>query len=192
MIKVMTMIRELVFKYEIMPQNWTDFEGGQAFLTGKLAMGPFISGGLGYFEENLPWTLHVVQMPSINGKRYSVITGSALVNFSKHKKKRKAANDFIFWLVNKQNTIKMYKAVGYLPVRKSAVKSMEMKAFIKENPNYEVPIKALIHSKALPHHKDYFKINQKLIDMYERIILEGADVISELEKTEEEINQMLE
>jgi sn-glycerol 3-phosphate transport system substrate-binding protein len=116
----------------------------------------------------------------------------ALVNFSRNKKKRKAANDFIFWLINKENTITMFKRVGYLPVRKSAVNSLELKAFIKKNPNFEVAINELPFSRALPHHKEYFKINQTLIDMLEKILMEGADPIVELKKTEDEINRMLE
>jgi sn-glycerol 3-phosphate transport system substrate-binding protein len=192
MIKTIMMIRDLVYKYKIMPMNWTDFEAGQAFLTGKLAMGPFISGGLTYLEENLPWSIKVVPMPTINGKRYSVLTGLALVNFSRSKKKIKAANDFISWLVNKENTITMFKRVGYLPVRKSAVNSLELKAFINKNPNFEVAINELSFSRALPHHKEYFKINQTLIDMLEKILMEGADPIVELKQTEDEINRMLE
>ena len=172
-------------------KNWTDFEGAQAFLTGKLLMGPFISGGLSYFEENFPWSLKIVPMPLINNKKYSVLTGSALINFSKNKKKRKAANDFIFWLVNKENTIELYKRVGYLPVRKSAVNSLEIQSFIKKNPNFRVPIKAMEYAKSLPYHEEYYKINQALKDLLERIILEGSEVIIELEETEKEINQML-
>ena len=192
MIKTIIMIRDLVYEYKIMPMNWTDFESAQAFLTGKLAMGPFISGGLTYLEENLPWSIKVVPMPTINGKRYSVLTGLALVNFSRSKKKIKAANDFISWLVNKENTITMFKKVGYLPVRKSAVNSLELKAFITKNPNFEVAINELPFSRSLPHHKEYFKINQTLIDMLEKILMEGADPIVELKKTEDEINRMLE
>lgn len=45
MIKTVYMIKDLVHKYRIIPPNWTDFEEAQAFLSGKLAMGPFISGG---------------------------------------------------------------------------------------------------------------------------------------------------
>ncbi|KPJ89064.1 MAG: hypothetical protein AMS17_03380 [Spirochaetes bacterium DG_61] len=192
MVKTITMLKDLAYTHEIMPKNWTDFEGAQAFLTGKLAMGPFISGGLAYFEENLPWTLKITLMPLINGKRYSVLTGLALINFSKSRKKRRAANDFISWLVNKENTIKLFERVGYLPVRKSALSSLELRSFIKKNPNFAVPLSALVHARALPHHREYYKINQMLQDMLERIILEGTDPLSEVEITENEINSMLE
>lgn len=117
MIDTIYMLHDLVFKHRIMPQNWTDWEGGQAFLTGNLAMGPFTSAAISYGEQNLPWTLRIAPMPSIKGRRYTMLGGSALVNFSRNKKRKKAVNEFMFWLVNKENTIKIHKAVGYIPVR---------------------------------------------------------------------------
>jgi len=192
MMKTITMIRNLVFKYKIMPQKWTDWEGGQAFLTGKLAMGPFTSAAISYGEDNLPWTLRVAPMPSINGKRCSVLGGSVLVNFTRSKKKRKAANDFIFFMVNKENTIKMHENVGYIPVRRSALDSLELRSFDKKNPNYKVPIDALKYSKPLPNHTEFYKINEMIRKMLQRIILNEADPNIELDRTEREINAMLE
>lgn len=189
--KTITMLWDLVFKYRIMPQKWTDWEGGQAFLTGKLAMGPFTSAAIYYGEQNLPWKLRITPMPSVNGKRYTVLGGSALMNFSRNKKKWKAVNDFMFWLVNKENTIKVHEKVGYIPVRNSAINSLELKAFHKENPNYKVPIDGLSYARPLPNHVEYLKINEKLRGMLERIFLNGANPILELEKTEREINEML-
>lgn len=192
MITTINMLSDLVFKHEIMPRNWTDWESGQAFLSGNLVMGPFTSAGIAYGEENLPWSLGVAPMPYINGRKYSVLTGSALVNFSRSKKKKMAANDFIFWLVNKQNTIRIHKEVGYVPVRKSALNSLELRSFHKKNPNFRVPIDELKYSRVLPHHKEYYKINKMLIDMLQRVILQGSDTITELKNAEQEINSALE
>jgi len=54
-----------------------------------------------------------------------------------------------------------------------------------------VPINELPYSRALPHHREYFKINRLIQNMFERIILQGADISAELQKTENEINSML-
>ena len=185
-------LRDLAHEHKIMPHDWTNFEGGQAFLSGKLAMGPFISSGLVYFENNLPWNLKITPFPTYMGEKRLPLTGLALVNFSKNKKKIKASHEFIMWLVNKQNTIKMYKDVGYLPVRKSAVNSLDLKSFIADNPNYSFPIEALEYSHSLPKHRDYYKINQLIIEMMERIILTDADIMTELETTENAINSTIE
>ncbi len=192
MYKAVSFIHDLIYKYEIMPHNWTNFEGGQAFLSGKLAMGPFISGGLTYFEDNLPWNLMIAPFPSLDGKKQLPLTGSALVNFSKNKKKRKAANEFILWLVNKKNTVKLFKEVGYLPVRKTAINSLELRAFLKENPNYSVPLDAVEYSRPLPNHREFYKINQMIIDMLDRILLTNGNITSELAVTEKSINLAIE
>jgi len=185
-------LRDITYEHGIMPHDWTNFEGGQAFLSGKLAMGPFISSGLVYFENNLPWRLKITSFPTFRGEKRLPLTGLALVNFSKNKKKRNAAHEFIMWLVSKKNTIKLYKDVGYLPVRKSAVNSLDLKAFITDNPNYSFPIDALDYSQPLPSHREYYKINQMIVEMLERIILTDADIMTELEATEKKINLELE
>jgi len=192
MVKTINMLQDLVFKYKIMPQKWTDWESGQAFLTGNLAMGSFTSAAVTYGEKNLPWKLRIAPMPSINGRRCSILGGSALMNFSKSRKKRKLVNDFIFFLVNKENTIRMHETVGYIPVRKSALNSLELRAFDRENPNYKVAIDALEYAKQLPTHVEFYKINEMIKDMLQRIILDEADPEIELSKTEEKINSAIE
>ncbi len=191
MYQTISMLMDLIFTYKIMPQNWTDWEGGQAFLTGKLAMGAFTSAAITYGEQNLPWTLRISPMPSVNGKRFTVLGGSALVNFSRNKKMRKIINDFISFCVSKENTIKIHESVGYIPVRKSALNSLELKAWLKENPNYKVPIDGLDYGRPLPIHEEYFKMNEMIRDMLQRIILNEADIRTELERTEREINALL-
>jgi len=192
MVKTIIFLTDFIFKHRIMPQKWTDWEGGQAFLTGNLAMGPFTSAAISYGEKNLPWKLRIAVMPSLNNKRYSILGGSALVNFTRSRKTRKAAQDFILWMTNRENTIKIHQEVGYLPVRKSALNSLELKAFHMNNPNYKVVVDSLEFAKPLPSHPDFFKINQMLSDMLQRIILNESDPRKELENTQREINRMLE
>jgi len=186
------MLKDLVYEQGIMPKSWTDWESGQAFLSGDLVMGFFSSAGIAYSEQNLPWSLGVAPMPSIQGRKFTVLTGSALVNFAKNKKKRKAANDFIFWLIDKPNIIRLHKEIGYIPVRKSAVDSLDLRSFHRANPNFSVPVKELAFAKSLPHHKEYFKINKLLIDMLQRVILQGSSPDETLAATEREINLLLE
>jgi sn-glycerol 3-phosphate transport system substrate-binding protein len=191
MYEAVKFIRDLVYVHKIMPHNWTGYEGGEAFLRGKVAMGPFISSGLVFMETNLPWELKISTFPTFRGKRWVPLTGLALVNFAHNKKKRTAANDFIMWLVNKENTIKIYKEVGYLPVRKSAVQSMDLKAFIKDNPNYTFPLDALEYCRPLPNHREYYKINLIIKEMLAKIILTDADIRTELAATEDKINEAI-
>ncbi len=191
--KTISMVYDLIFKHKIMPQKWTDWESAQAFLMGKLAMGWFISPGISYGEENLPWTLKVSHIPRFNGKRYALLSGTALVNFSTNRRKRRAANDFMYWLINKENDIKLYEKIGFVPIRRSALNSLELKAFTKTNPNYRIPLEALEYAHPLPHHPEFLKINKEISSMLQRIILYEADLDlrEELARTEQRINEML-
>ena len=101
-------------------------------------------------------------------------------------------NDFIFWSVSKENTIRIHKSIGYIPVRKSALNSLELKAFHKDNPNYLVPVKSLEYARSQPFHLEYLKMNELMRDMLQRVILNGADPAEELARTEREIDAMLE
>jgi ABC-type glycerol-3-phosphate transport system substrate-binding protein len=191
MVRTIMMLRDLVFTHRIMPQNWTDWEGGQAFLAGRLAMGPFTSAAISYGEQNLPWRLRIIPMPAVDGNRSSVLGGSVLVNFAKGRKKRELADDFIYWLVSKENTIRLHEKVGYVPVRRSALTSLEIMAFDRKNPNFKVPIESLEFARPLPRLPDYFKINERIREMLQEIFLNASDPLLELKKAEEEINRML-
>lgn len=189
--KTIMMVYDLFFKYRIMSQKWTEWENAQAFLTGKLAMGWFISAGIPFSEQNLPWPLRVAHIPRFNGRRYTLLSGTALVNFSNNRKKRRAANDFARWLVKKENDVRFFRDIGFVPLRTSSLNSLELKAFTRENPNYRVALEALEYARPFPHHPEFLKINQEVSNMLERIILNEADPIEELKKTEMEINAML-
>jgi ABC-type glycerol-3-phosphate transport system substrate-binding protein len=154
-------------------------------------MGFFSSAGISFVEQNLPWELGIAPMPEINGSRHTALGGSGLLNFATKSKKKRAAHDFIEWMVNKENTIRMHEAIGYIPVRKSALSSLALKAFHRDNPNYKVTVEALSYARPLPQHSEYYKINAKLREMLERIFLQGADPQDALQNTQREINSML-
>jgi sn-glycerol 3-phosphate transport system substrate-binding protein len=189
--KTMAMVHDLFFRHQIMSRTWTDWENAQAFLTGHLAMGWFISAGIPYGEQNLPWTLRIAHMPRINGNRHALLSGTALVNFARKKKQRRAVNDFMSWLVGRENDIQFYEKIGFVPLRKSSLNSLQLKAFAKANPNYRIPLEALEYAQPLPNHPEFFKINQEISDMLERIILNNGNPDEELKKTELLINQTL-
>jgi sn-glycerol 3-phosphate transport system substrate-binding protein len=185
------LLRDMAFKYRIMPYKWTDWESGQAFLTGKLAMGIFTSAAISYGEQNLPWKLRIAPVPLVNGNRSTIIGGSCLVSFSRNKRVKKAINEFMVFMNSRENTIKLHEKIGFVPVRKSALNSLELKAFWKENPNYKVPVDALEYARPLPVHPEFYKINKSIKAMLQRIFLDGADPATELESTEQQINSSI-
>ncbi|MFW6180179.1 MAG: ABC transporter substrate-binding protein [Spirochaetota bacterium] len=185
------MVHELLFTHRIMPRQWTPWESGQAFLSGNLAMGWFTSAAISYGERNLPWELRVAHMPSINGERATMLGGAALVNFARNRKKRQAVQEFALWFAEKENMIRLFEEVGFVPVRRSALDSLQVRSFIRKNPNYRVPLEALEYARHLPRHAQFYKINREFGEMLQRIVLQGTDPEEELRRTEARINRML-
>lgn len=137
----------------------------------------FISAGISFSEWNLPWQVRIAHVPRINGRRNAMLTGTALVNFAKSRKQRRAVRDFTFWLTSRENDIKLYETIGFVPIRHSSLNSLELKAFARENPNYRVPLEVLEYARPTPNHPEFFKINHEIGQMLQRIILNEADLI---------------
>jgi sn-glycerol 3-phosphate transport system substrate-binding protein len=113
------------------------------------------------------------------------------VNFAGKKKRRGEVDDFIYWLVNKENTIRLHERIGYVPVRGSALKSLSLRAFDRKNPNYKVAVDTLDFARPLPGHPQFFKINERLRSMLHEVFLGAADPAEALAKAEEEINRII-
>ena len=189
--KTVGMVRDLALVHQIMPRNWTALESAQGFLTGKLMMGWVISPGIPYSEENLPWDLGVAHVPRFGDGRAANLYGTALVAFASGKKQRRAALDFMFHLVSRENEVRMFERAGFVPVRRSSAESLQVRALLQENPRYRVPLEALEYARPLPSHPRFLQIDREIALMLERVLLAGADPAAELGETEARINRMI-
>jgi len=189
-VKVMNMLLNMAYKYKIMPSNWNLFEGTNAFLSGKIAMGPITCAGIKFAEENLPWELGIAPLPYIENK--SVLLGGAgLVIFTKSARKRKAALEFIQWLTNKENCIKWHENTGYLPLRKSAINSYELKSFYIKHPNYKVPVDQLPYARP-PDFTPYLpQIDQIIRYAIDDIMINRKDPQTVLDLAAEKVDELL-
>jgi ABC-type glycerol-3-phosphate transport system substrate-binding protein len=187
---VMELMQDLAYTHRIMPSDWTLFEGTSAFLEGKIVMGPITCAGIKFAEENLPWDLGIAPLPYIENK--SVLLGGAgLVTFARSSRRQKAAMNFITWLTNKENVIRWHKATGYLPLRKSAVESLELQGFHRLNPNYRVPIDQLPYARP-PDFTPYLpQIDQIIRYAIEDILLNKKDPQIILDRAAEKTNEIL-
>jgi len=189
-IKVMQLIQDMAYRYRIMPSNWTLFEGTNAFLQGKIAMGPITCAGIKFAEENLPWELGIAPLPFVENK--SVLLGGAgIAIFSNAAKKKRAAMHFIQWLTSKENTIRWHEETGYLPIRKSAIESFELQSFHRLHPNYKVPIDQLPYSRP-PDFTPYLpQIDQVIRYAIESIMINRGDPRQVLELAAKKVNDLL-
>jgi len=189
-VKVMQLVQDMAYKYQIMPSNWTLFEGTNAFLQGKIAMGPITCAGIKFAEENLPWELGIAPLPYIENK--SVLLGGAgIVIFTKSSTRKKAAFDFLHWLTSKENTIRWHEETGYLPIRKSAIDSFELHSFHRQHPNYKVPVEQLPYSRP-PDFTPYLpQIDQIVRFAIENIMIKQKDPRKVLDLAADRINDLL-
>jgi len=180
----------MAYEHKIMPSNWTLFEGTNAFLQGKIAMGPITCAGIKFAEENLPWELGIAPLPYIENK--SVLLGGAgIVTFAKSSSKRRSAMNFINWLTNEENSIRWHKETGYLPIRKSAIESFELQGFHRLNPNYKVPVEQLSYSRP-PDFTPYLpQIDQIVRFAIEDIMINRKDPGIILNNAAEKVNELL-
>ncbi len=188
--KVMQMLLDMAYRYRIMPYHWTLFEGANAFLEGKIVMGPITCAAIKFAEENLPWELGIAPLPYIENK--SVLLGGAgVVVFTRSAQRRRAALDFINWLVTKENCIRWHQETGYLPLRKSAIESMELRSFHRLNPNYRVPVDQLPYSRP-PDFTPYLpQIDQIIRYAIEDIMINKNDPARVLDIAAHKVNELL-
>jgi ABC-type glycerol-3-phosphate transport system substrate-binding protein len=189
-VRVMQLLQDMAYTYRIMPSNWTLFEGTNAFLQGKIAMGPITCAGIKFAEENLPWELGIAPLPYIENK--SVLLGGAgVVTFAKSSARKRAAFDFIQWLTSKDNTILWHEQTGYLPIRKSAIESFELQSFHRTHPNYRVPIDQLPYSRP-PDFTPYLpQIDQIIRYAIENIMINRKEPRQILDLSADKINDLL-
>jgi ABC-type glycerol-3-phosphate transport system substrate-binding protein len=189
-IRVMTLLQDMAHVYQIMPSNWSLFEGTTAFLEGKIVMGPITCAGIKFAEENLPWKLGIAQLPYIENKSV-LLGGGALVNMAKSSSRRKAVFNFITWLTQKQNSIRWHMETGYLPLRKSAIESYELQSFYRLNPNYRVPVEQLPYSRP-PDFTPYLpQIDQIIRYAIEDIMINRKDPRIILDLAADKVNDIL-
>jgi sn-glycerol 3-phosphate transport system substrate-binding protein len=153
-------------------------------------MGPITCAGIKYAEENLPWDLGIAPLPYIKNK--SVLLGGAgIVVFAKQSSKRKAALSFIQWLTNRENCIRWHEETGYLPLRKSAIESLELRSFHRDNPNYKVPVDQLPYSRPPDFTPLLPQIDQIVRFAIEDIMINRKDPQQVLDDAVLKVNELL-
>ncbi|MBH23617.1 MAG: ABC transporter substrate-binding protein [Myxococcales bacterium] len=162
------------------------------FLNQKVAMIWTSTAYLKYFKLNAKFEVGTAFLPK-QVKR-AVPTGGTFFVIMKNKPEaeKRAAWTFIRWMSEPDQTAYWSRETGYMPVRRSALESEEMKAFYKENPEYRTTIDQLEHSVPFPFSPKLVEIQRKILKpVLERPVVEDADVAEVLKKAAEEANKLL-
>lgn len=110
------------------------------------------------------------------GKISKVPTGGAnMVMISGlSEEKKQAAWEFIKWMTAKEQTIFASSYTGYLPNRKSAIESDEMKALYEQTPQFKVAVDQLVHAVGRPMAQAYPEITTILAEEITRGVLDPS------------------
>lgn len=141
--------------------------------------------------EESGFKLNSAFMPA--DKNYGVPTGGSnmVMTSGLSKEKQDAAWEFIKFMTDKERTIEASKNTGYLPTRISAVNSEEMQELYKEKPQFKVAVDQLQYAKGRPMVTTYAEIQKLAKESQERIFLQNADIKTEAEKLDKDINAIL-
>ncbi|ABV34217.1 MULTISPECIES: ABC transporter substrate-binding protein [Pseudothermotoga] len=132
-----------------------DLKDKYAFVQGGYLDGPFGEGKIAMFIETVASKPYVAS--ASQGKhgwswaplpvwktQNALFAGTDLIMFSTAKdEEKKAAWEFMKFLISPDITAYWATKTGYLPVRKSATETDLWKKFLAENPDAEVPLKQL-------------------------------------------------
>jgi sn-glycerol 3-phosphate transport system substrate-binding protein len=133
------------------------------FLNEKVAMIWTSTAFLAYFEENAKFEFGTAFLP---GKtRKAVPTGGTFfVMMAKAPDAQKKAGwKFLRWMSEPAQTAYWARNTGYMPVRKSALESDELKKFYKDNPDYSTAIEQLDHAVKFPFSPHLLEIQRKIL-----------------------------
>ncbi len=180
------------FDIGISPRDMDYQEGVQAFMMGKIAMGPMTSGGIRYALDNLPWNLGVAMLPSHKATVTTLGGGSLAIPVGTSPEKQKAAWEFIKWMTNTKNTLYWYENTGYLPVRKSALNSLEIRLIWKKYPQLKVTVDSIPYARPRPVNVDIIQIRHILYDAIQKVKQNVESPQQAFDEAAEMVNKILE
>jgi len=159
----------------------------QDFLSGRSAIIWSSTAFLRYVEENARFPVRVAALPG-DVKR-SVPTGGTffvLLRGAPEAEKR-AAWEFLKWMVMPRQTIEWSTSTGYLPVAHSAVAELEASGYYAAHPSDRVALEQLESVEPWPWSPTLFRVQREIVDpLLEDAVIEGAGAADALETARRE------
>lgn len=167
-----------------------------AFGSGKIAMYIGSSASFPYNEEAVggKFQWQAAPLPGVPGKEPRVLfQGTNVGIFAQLPPEQKqAAWRFVKFLTNTENATKWAVATGYLPIRYSVLKTPEMKAYLKQNPNYQIAASQLDYGVFEPREVYWESMRLVITDEVESALNGRESVDKALENAVEKSKFVLE
>ena len=135
----------LIYKDKVMPSGVLNSKQiSAAFFSGKLGMAMLSTGALGFMRENSKdFELGVAMLPA-KEQRAVPIGGASLVSFKGiNDAQKKAAYQFLTYLVSPQVNGAWSRFTGYFSPRKASYDTPEMKAYLQQDPRAAIALEQL-------------------------------------------------
>lgn len=165
----------------------------EPFGEGKLAMYEDTSAGLVYAGQTVGNKFKWTAAPLVRGKVAAAPTmGTNVAVFSKASAvEKKAAFEFIKFLINTENTVYWAKNSGYLPVRESALKTQEWRAFVLLDTKNMAAPKQYDYATFDPRPDGWTEIRDIIDNAVKEALLKKATVKQALDKAADAVNKVL-
>ncbi|MFW0766404.1 ABC transporter substrate-binding protein [Trabulsiella odontotermitis] len=137
--------QDLIYKDKVMPSGVLNSKQiSAAFFSGKVGMAMLSTGALGFMRENSKdFELGVAMMPA-KEQRAVPIGGASLVSFKGiSDAQKKAAYQFLTWLISPQVNGEWSRFTGYFSPRKASYDTPEMKAYLQKDPRAAIALEQL-------------------------------------------------
>lgn len=137
--------QDLIYKDKVMPSGVLNSKQiSAAFFSGKLGMAMLSTGALGFMRENSKdFELGVAMLPA-KEQRAVPIGGASLVSFKGiNDAQKKAAYQFLTYLVSPEVNGAWSRFTGYFSPRKASYDTPKMKAYLQQDPRAAIALEQL-------------------------------------------------
>lgn len=117
------------------------------FMGGATAAMMATSAALGPLTQDAPFEVGVAFLPKEEEQASSTGGSGLSILATSSPQKQEAAFRLVSYLTSPEITSSWSQATGYLPVRKSAAQSPELRAFYERNPSFRTAVDALPHTR---------------------------------------------
>ena len=150
--------------------------GTQRFLSGTAAILWSTSAFLRYIEESAGFPVQVAPLP--RDVRHAIPAGGTffvLLRAAEEREKR-AAWQFLRFMMEREQTIEWSNSTGYLPVTHSAIAELTRTGYYDAHPNDKVVLGELGAIEPWPWSPSLFRVQREIMDpLLEDAVLEGTD-----------------
>ena len=184
-------IRDLVFKYKVMPEGVVDpSQVSTDFFAGRAAMVMLSTGSLTFIRNGAKFPYQVAFIPR-NQRNAAPIGGGSMVIFKKlTPEQREAAWTFVSYMTSSATLGDWSRVTGYFAPRKSSYDLPEMKAFIDQHPDALIALKQLEYGQPWLATYNVVAVRKAIEDEVQAVLSgkkQPAEAVRDAQKNADEI-----